>query len=378
MVVLAAILAGCSDMISDDTLKTQAPSVQIQPKKIKPQPKIKKQTGQKVALLLPLSGKEATLGQAMKNAAELSLFENADDHLELLVKDTKNTPEGAAVAAQAALDQGAQLILGPVFAQEVRAVLPYAQMRNVPVISFSSDRSVAGRGNYIMGFSPQEQIKRVVSFAKSKGIDRLVVLVPSTPYGLLVTSCLKELSEAGETTIVTAVTYTGGGEKLIDELKRINTLSFKGVLLPVGGENLKILLANMQAFGFDFSKVQLLGTGLWDTAEIQEIPLLVGAWYASVELLQRLPFEAHFRESYGTLPTRIATLAYDSVYLAAALSKNNPPRPFQKEMLTQPEGFKGIDGLFRLKSQGETERSLVILEITPQGTHVISPAENHF
>ena len=83
MVVLAAILAGCSDMISDDTLKTQAPSVQIQPKKIKPQPKIKKQTGQKVALLLPLSGKEATLGQAMKNAAELSLFENEDDHLEL-------------------------------------------------------------------------------------------------------------------------------------------------------------------------------------------------------------------------------------------------------------------------------------------------------
>lgn len=373
------LLAGCSAMKSDELSGTQLSSVYPKPKKIKLQSKAEEKAAtRKVALLLPLSGEHAELGQTMKNAAELSLFENADDHLELLLKDTKGTAEGAVLAVQGALKQGAKLVLGPVFAYEVRAVLPEAQARHVPVISFSSDQNVAGRGGYVLGFSPREQIKRIVTFAKSRGVDRLAVLAPSTPYGSLVTSALSALAAEGETTVVASLSYTGRGENLADDLQKWRSLSFNGLLLPVGGDELRILIANLQAFGFDFSKVRLLGTGVWDTAEMHAVPLLTGGWYASVDPSERTSFESHFRESYGTLPKRIATLAYDAVSLAAVLSQSRTPHPFHQKTLTQPRGFAGVDGLFRLKAQGTTERSLAVLEITAEGSRVISPAQNHF
>ena len=208
--------------------------------------------------------------------------------------------------------------------------------------------------------------------------DRLAVLAPSTPYGSLVTSALNALAAEGETTVVASLCYTGRGENLADDLQKWRSLSFNGLLLPVGGDELRILIENLQAFDFDFSRVRLLGTGIWDTAEMHAVPLLAGGWYASVDPSERMSFESHFRESYGTLPKRIATLAYDAVSLAAILSQNHTSDPFHQKMLTQPQGFAGVDGLFRLKDQGTTERSLTVLEITPEEPRVISPAQNYF
>ena len=377
--VMLLMLGGCGTIKPDQPSEAPFSSKHPESKKIKLQPKAQEKTvTRSVALLLPLSGEHAALGQSMRYAAELSLFENADDHLVLLFKDTKGTAEGAAAAVQDALKQGAELVLGPVFSYEVRAVLPEVRTRHIPVVSFSSDQSVAGPGSYVLGFSPRDQVRRIVTFAKSKGISRLAVLAPSTPYGVLIISTLKALADEGEAILAASLTYTGKGEKLANDLQKWYSPAFDGLLLPVGGEELKILLANLQASGFDLSKVRLLGTGIWDDAKTLASPLLAGGWYASVDPSERTSFESHFRESYGMQPERIATLAYDAVSLAAVLSQRHALHPFHERMLTHPRGFAGVDGVFRLKAQEITERSLAILEITPGGVQVISPAQNHF
>jgi branched-chain amino acid transport system substrate-binding protein len=371
------ILAGCSDKIGEEPPKTQAPLVSPKLQLSKPLPK-KKERIQKIALLLPLSGKDAALGQVMQKAAELSLFENADDQLELVIKDTQSTVQGALAAVQSVLKQKVKLILGPIFVSEVQKVSPEAQGHKVPLLSFSSDLNAGGTDRYIMGFLPRDQVKRIITFAHSQGIDRLLALIPSSPYGALVNAELKALSSAGISPSITTLTYTGAGERLEEEIKKLNSLSYNGLFLPVGKEELKLLLSNMQAFGFDFTKVKLLGTGLWDSPEVQEIPVLREAWYASVDPSQRASFERRFQEYYGVLPVRIATLAYDGVAVAAELVKAYPTHPFERKLLTRSKGFKGIDGWFRLTSQGITERTLAILEISPEGVRVINQTDNHF
>ena len=124
----------------------------------------------RVAILLPLTGPSAALGATLLNAAQLALFHFADRKFELLPHDTHGTPEGAAEAAQFAIADGATLILGPLFSQEVEAVAPAARAAGVRVIAFTSDKRVASDGVFIMGFRPDEQVDRVVRFAYGRGV----------------------------------------------------------------------------------------------------------------------------------------------------------------------------------------------------------------
>ena len=137
----------------------------------------------KVALLVPLSGPHAELGQGMLNAAQLALFDMGYDTFELMPRDTGNTPEAARQAAISAMQDGAQLILGPVFADAVRAVKPVAAQRGVNVVAFSTDWTLAGGNTYIMGFLPFGQVRRVTEYAAMNGIRRVGILAPDNEYG---------------------------------------------------------------------------------------------------------------------------------------------------------------------------------------------------
>jgi ABC-type branched-subunit amino acid transport system substrate-binding protein len=123
----------------------------------------------RAALLLPLTGQFAVFGQTLSNAAQLALFEVADGRFNLIPLDTKGTAEGAAAAARMALAQGADVILGPVFSPEVKAVAPLAREQAVPLLSFTTDRTAAGQGVYTLGFLPGPQVARIVSYAKEHG-----------------------------------------------------------------------------------------------------------------------------------------------------------------------------------------------------------------
>ena len=173
----------------------------------------------RAAILLPLSGRNAALGQAMLNAAKLAIFDFADRRLELLPVDTKGTPKGAQEAAAAAIGDYAQIILGPLLSTSVRAVAPSARAAGVPVIAFSSDRSVAGSGVYTMGFVPADQVRRVVKYAFQKSLTRFAILAPDNTYGSTVVKALKRTIEIIGAKLVDSKFYNPRSDDFADVVR---------------------------------------------------------------------------------------------------------------------------------------------------------------
>ncbi len=332
----------------------------------------------KVALLLPLTGQHASLGRAMKEAAEQSLFENADESLELTIKDTAGTAEGAKAALKSLERDSVKAILGPVFAYEVRAIAGDVRTKRLPVFSFSSDRSVAGDGIFSLGFSPSEQARRIALFAKSKGLERLVAIIPKTAYGKLISGEVRRLFNQGQIQLVGLIEYTGNGENIGPDLEMLKTVPFDALLLPVTGSELTHLRENLTYYDFQIGSARLLGTGLWDNPDSYRDSFLQGAWFAASDPQERIDFERDHKKLYSGSTERISTLAYDAVSLAASLIREDKQSPFKRASIVHERGFSGIDGVFRLKTDGTTERGLAVLEITPEGPKVVGPAPDHF
>ncbi|WP_245986428.1 penicillin-binding protein activator [Azospirillum thermophilum] len=331
----------------------------------------------KVAILLPLSGQNAQIGQAMLEAAQLALFDLAGDRFELLPRDTKGTPPGAAEAARQSIAEGARLILGPLFGAEVAAVKPVAINAGVDVLAFTNDWTQAGGGTYVMGFVPADQVNRVAGFARSRGISRFVALAPRNPYGDAVVSALQSASQRlGISAQVERYEQTVTDLSL--PARQVPPQS-QAVLLAEGGQRAQGLAQALAANGSSPQQVKFLGTGLWDDPTLGQEPALVGAWFAAPAPQSRADFEGRFERTYGRKPPRIATLAYDATAIAAVLAKmGSPAAPFDRTALTNPGGFEGIDGLFRLRDNGMVERGLAVLEVTPAGSRVLDPAPASF
>lgn len=339
---------------------------------------LKESTGpqHKIALLLPLSGPQEDLGRSLQQAAELSLFENADDNLELIIQDTQGTPTGAKVAALKATQSGARLILGPLFSSNVREVTPFSTRHKINVLSFSNNTSVAGNGVFVLGFSPVDQVRRISKFARAQGLTPLASYVPTSAYGNLIKNELAGLNARGEIILTSIYPYTPGDLSHLP--KPQDPEMVRGLMIPEGGHQLTRLISALLYHEVDLENYKLLGTGQWDTPETLANQSLQGAWFAASDPKERKEFEARFYNLYGKMPPRIATLAYDAVSLAATLAKANARNPFTFASLTQRRGFAGIDGVFRLNPTGVTERCLAILEVTPLGFKVIDPAPCHF
>ncbi|HEY0836820.1 MAG TPA: penicillin-binding protein activator [Azospirillum sp.] len=334
----------------------------------------------RVALLLPLSGTNAALGQSMLDAAQMALFDQAGDGFELMPRDTKGTPQGAADAARQAIGEGARLILGPVFAADVAAVRPIAQNAGVDVLAFTNDWTQAGNGTYVLGFVPADQVTRVVGFARSRGITRLVALAPRSPYGDAVVNALQTAAGRFGGQVTQVERYDPNTADFATAARQVtqSAVQPQAIMLAEGGQRVKALAAALAANGVDTQRVRLLGTGLWDEPGLGQEPALVGAWFAASAPEQRADVEARFERLYGKKPPRIATLAYDATALAAILARMGGPMPYTPATLSNPSGFEGVEGLFRLRPNGLSERALSVLEVTPTGTRVIDPAARTF
>lgn len=329
-----------------------------------------------VAILLPLTGKNADLGQAMLKAAQMALFDVGSSNFDLVPKDTKSTPAGAADAARSAA--GADLILGPIFADDVKAVKPVAQ---APVIAYTTDWSLAGSDTYIMGFLPFAQVARIAAYAESKGLSRFAVYAPQTEYCDVVISTLQRTGAS----ISKVERYSPQQSDLSDLVKDFaersraadGSLEFNTLLLPVGGESLKSLVSIFDLHGVTSSNVKFVGTGLWDDVSLTNDPALFGGWFAAPDPALRRDFEKRYSENYGATPPRLASLAYDSTALAAVLARTSGD-PYTRAQLTNPRGFAGIDGVFRFRPDGLAERGLAVLEIQSGKARVIDPAPTAF
>lgn len=333
-----------------------------------------------VALLLPLSGPSGTLGQAMLDAAEMALFDLADDQLELLTRDTKGSPDGASAAAQQVLRQGAQIILGPLLGPEVGAVKPMAEAAHVPVVAFSTDATLAGQGTYLMGFLPSEEIARVTAYAHAQGHNRFAVLAPNTPYGQVVTDAVKNAVAANGATLSRAEFYDPALNGMAAAVKSFagEGVDYDALFLPDGASRVKVLAPQLPYFKIDPDQVKFLGTGLWDDSTIGTEPSLDGGWYAAPAPSARAPFERRFAQLYGHAPPRLATLGYDATALAAVLARSPQGPDFSDQSLTNPNGFSGLDGIFRFRPDGLVQRGLAVLQVQRGGNAIIDPPPQTF
>lgn len=333
-----------------------------------------------VALLLPLSGPSGALGQAMLDAGEMALYDLAGEQLELLTRDTKGTPEGASTAAQQVLSQGAQLILGPLLASEVAAVKPVAENAHVPIIAFSTDATLAGEGTYLMGFLPSEEVARVTAYAHAQGHDSFAVLAPSTPYGQVVADAVRNAVEANGATLSRTEFYDPAVNGMAAAVRRFagQGVDYDALFLPEGGSRIKSLAPQLPYFKIDPDQVKFLGTGLWDDATIGTEPSLDGGWYAAPAPAARAPFERRFAQLYGHAPPRLATLGYDATALAAVLARAPQGADFSDQALTNPNGFSGLDGIFRFRPTGLVQRGLAVLQVQRGGNVIVDPPPQTF
>jgi ABC-type branched-subunit amino acid transport system substrate-binding protein len=343
----------------------------------------------KIALLLPLGGmgETAAVAKSMKQAAEMALFELNDPSVQIVTKDDGGTAAGGRAAADAAIKEGAEIIIGPLFSESVAGAAPVASQAGVPILAFSNDTHVAGKGVYLMSFLAEQEVDRIVGFAASQGKRRFAALIPDDAYGNAVEPAFRRAVRQAGGTVVIVEKYPPAANGMLGPAKRV-VEAIKGgeellapvdaLFLPGGQEALPQIGPLIAYSGLDTSKVKLLGTGAWDFPSIGRDDAFVGGWYPSPDPIAWRAFAERFAKTFGSAPPRIASVAYDAVGLAIGLSSNPPGARFTEANLTRPNGFVGVDGIVRLGENGLSERGLAVLEVQKFGASVADPAPSSF
>ncbi len=342
----------------------------------------------RVGFLAPLSGPRAAIGEALLNAAQMALFDAGEDRVSLLPLDTAGEPARARAAFQAAIDQGASLILGPLFADSVQAIAPFARSANVPVIAFSNNRAVSAPGVYLLGVTPAQQVDRILTYAADRGYVRFAALVPDNAYGEIVASAVAHNARRLGTAIE-RIEYFGQDRRALNQLvERIAkdraaamkalAPTFDAVLIAGGGQDLRSVAPLFPYHDVDINEVRLLGLETWHRDSNLGEPALIGGWFASLPATQWRPFVDRYRQLFGTAPPRPAALAYDAVTMVAtALGGQLSPR-ISRARLEDPNGFNGVQGAFRLDPDGIARRGLAVYVVRSKDFRVIDPAPDLF
>jgi ABC-type branched-subunit amino acid transport system substrate-binding protein len=371
--VIGLSLAGCSTVVPKGPQQAPPPPT---PRQTSTTPgRLPEDQRDRVAVLVPLSGTEAGIGQSIADAANMALIDSGGQGVRITVYDTA---AGAAPAVQKALSEGNKLILGPLLSDDVRAVAPIAAAQHVPVLSFSNDVSVAGNGVYLLGFTPTESVDRIVSYAKERGLVRLAALVPNGVYGRRASNAMLRAAEDTGATVVSMQGFDRSPASLAAAIKKLGDPKGYDALLIA--DNGRIALAAAPLVRKSGSSAKLLGTELWNTEpELAASKLMSGAWFASVSDGLYSQFASKYRARFGKGPYRLSSLGYDSVLLAVRISADwRSGTDFPQDRLSDKGGFSGVDGAFRFDRDGIAERVLEVKQIGAGGITVISTAPQGF
>lgn len=429
---LASLLAGCSGPTLQGILRPQQATPGQPPAQLQGQPGAPGAPGAqridlppvaateyRIAFLAPLTGADADIGRDLLDAAQLSVAALAEADFALMPFDTAQAG-GVRAAMEAALNEGAQLVLGPLLAADVQIAAPMARARGVPMISFSNTPEVAGDGTYLMGIVPRQQVLRVVRQAFVRGVTKFAALAPSNAYGTNMVQALSAATAEIGATVTRVEYYDPAGDpapaikkianydqrvaalkaqraelqergddlarqalRRLENLDTFGAVEFGALLLPAAGDELQKIAALLPYYDINPAKVRMLGTWQWDQDGIGAEPALVGGWFAGPPREQRVTFETEFRQIYKRKPHRLASLAFDATALAAVLAKQAGSIPdrrqaYTRAKLTSVNGFAGVDGIFRLLPSGEIERGLAVIEIQRNAFRVLSPAPQSF
>ncbi|HQS98245.1 MAG: penicillin-binding protein activator [Novosphingobium sp. 17-62-19] len=326
----------------------------------------------RVALLVPMTGANAAVGQSIANAATMALLDTNAANLRITTYDTAT---GAGTAAARAISDGNKLILGPLLADDVTQVSNVARTSRVPMITYSNDSAVASRDVFVMGQAPGQSIARVLGFAKSRGIKSVAAIIPTGDYGQRSTAGLTEAARAQGIAVTSIETYDRGNTSVASAVRRAKEKGKFDALLIADGSRIALQAAPLAGKG-----IKLLGTELWSgDGTIAKAPAMRGAWFATVSDQRFGQFEKSYTSRFGATPSRLATLGYDSVLLTLNVARGwKPGTTFPTAKLFDPQGFIGLDGVFRFTATGMAERAMEVREVGAGTFATASPAPAKF
>jgi len=387
-----AALAACAP-------RQKAPVVVAPPPPIEKRADVKPEDVHRIAILAPLTGSNAPVGISLANAATLALVETGKQGIRLSSYDTAAL--GAAGAAKRALDDGAQLILGPLLATDAGAVRAAADARGVTMLSFSNDAGIAGGRLYVLGFQPAQSVSRVVDFASTKGMKRFAALVPDGTYGQRTSVAFTRAVAANNGQVVALTNFARTPAALAPAARKVTNhdsrakqgpttkldgtvgpapIAFEALLVADSGAIAAAFVPHLTRLGAPTGSYLMLGTELWSTEPaLARSTALKGAVFAAVPDQRFRALATRYRARFGGTPSRLASLSYDAMLLAASVAGEQwrPGQPFPQAVLADPQGFAGVDGIFRFRNN-IAERGLEVQQVTPAGFTTVSPAPKAF
>jgi branched-chain amino acid transport system substrate-binding protein len=376
LALMSVAIAGCVPR-----QREQQPRLEVQPVLQPERPAVNTrlpadETRNRVAVLVPLTGRDAALGRSILNAANLALLDMGGERIRITAYDT--AAGGAVAAANEAIAEGNGLILGPLLAEDVRLVAPIARENDVPVIAFSNDVSVAGNGVYVMGFNPGQAIDRVVGFARSRGASSFGALVPTNVYGERAARAMTRAVEGAGGRLIGIQTFDASAAGSRAAATRLVAQGVADAVLLADVP--RSILPAVPVVRQSSPQPRLLATERWATeTNIGANVALRGAWFAAPSDTLYNQFRTRYRARYTSAPYRLASLGYDSVLLAVRVAADWPVgRNFPARALREAEGFSGVDGAFRFGRDGVADRALEVREVTATGTNIVSPAPAGF
>ena len=331
----------------------------------------------RVGMILPLTqnGAPSPVGTSMRNAAQLAIDEFAGPYITLMIEDDRSTPDGAGQAAQAELGAGAELLLGPVYANDVRQAASAAKAAGKPMIAFSTEVGVASPDVYLLSFLIEGYVERIVQFAVSEGKRSFAVMAPQNDYGNIAVAQFQQTAGRLNTPVAVIARYAPGQPQSAAQQVAAVGNQIDALFIPEQADGMPAVATALASNGL---KTQLLGTGVWNDSHVLRLPQLQGAWFAAPDNAGFNALAQRYKVKFGSEPTRLATLSYDAVTLAGALARNAAPDRFGGRALTSVSGFNGADGVFRFRPDGTNERGLAVMEIENNAATVISPAPRSF
>lgn len=340
-----------------------------------------------VALLLPGgsgdSGDEV-VATSLKQAADLAIADLQGVRIDLRVYNTGASPAAAAQVAAQAVDEGAKIILGPVFANAANAVGVAVAPRGVNVLAFSNNTDIAGGNVFVLGPTFQNTADRLVSYAARSGRNRILIVRDRTPSGQLGARAIEAAAARAAASVVGTADYEFSQEGVVNAASAIaaqaRSTGANAVFLTADTAGaLPLLTQLLKEQGLTAPTFQFIGLTRWDIPSATvALPGVQGGWFALPDPGLTAQFAARYQAAYGAAPPPIAGLAYDGIAAIGALVRSGNADALSGAALTQGSGFAGVNGVFRLRPDGTNERGLAVAQIQNSQVVVIDPAPRSF
>lgn len=335
----------------------------------------------RIALLLPKTapGNGAKVASEIRNGALLALQDFGQSTIQLVIKDTIGQAATAQTKASEAVGEGSSIILGPVFSANVSAASAMTQPAGRPIMAFSTDASVAKRGVYLLSFTPQDDVRRIISYAASQGRKSVVAFLPKNAYGAVVEGTLRQVAGRSGMAVVHIARYERSGPG-IDQAVRDAAVFFENadsIYIPEGGGVPSAIMGSVKRLKLPIEGKQLLGSGRWESVKLGD-RLLSGAVYPGRDITRFESFSSRYETAYAVKPGVSAALGYDAITLVVDLIRKHRENAFKANVLENSNGFAGISGIFRFRKQGTSERGLAIYQVTNGLGQLLVPAPGSF